>query len=180
MAQRTASPGATRRARRGPGFQAFWRNEAGLTLAEMLLTLAILGIVASAFLFFQSAGVRYFTLDRQQADLEQNLQFGLDTVTRELRQATRVTAWSFPNHVDYQDRNGQSASFYLDAAAGELRQRVVGDATPERVIATGITAVTFVELPGPSPLVLVSLTGQQGDRSRTEGRAVTVRAVRAP
>ena len=148
----------------------------------MLLTLAILGIVASAFLVFQSAGVRFFTLARQQADLEQNLQFGLDTVTRELRQATQVTARSFPTSVTYTDRNDRSASFYLDAAAGELRQQVDGGEPPERVIATGITAVTFREFhgPGPSPLVWVSLTGQQGNLSRTEEGAVAVRAVRAP
>ncbi|MCL5676781.1 MAG: hypothetical protein M1602_02700, partial [Firmicutes bacterium] len=98
---------------------------------------------------------------------------------------------SFPTSVTYTytytdrndpDRNDRSASFYLDAAAGELRQQVDGGEPPERVIATGITAVTFREFhgPGPSPLVWVSLTGQQGNLSRTEEGAVAVRVVRAP
>ena len=155
------------------------RSEAGLTLVETLLTLAILGIVAAAFAYLQSTSLRFFALSRQEADLQQNLQFGLNAVTRELRQAQGVAEVS-SLQISYTDREGGKAFFYLDTARQELHQHVdrdpVPDPVPDRVIAGGITGATFVKIPGPSPLLVVALTGRQGDRSGSVEGLVTVRA----
>lgn len=155
---------------------ALWRSEVGLTLIETLLTLAILGIVAAAFAYLQSNSLKFLSLSRQEADLRQNLQFGLDTITRELRQAQGVTVGASSSRVSYTDRDGREASFYLDTARQELHQRLASDPVPDRVIAGGITGATFLAVPGPSPLLIISLTGSQGDRSGSVEGFVAVRA----
>ena len=162
--------------REAPGAgSGLWRNEAGLTLLETLLTLAILGIVAVAFAYLQSTSLRFFALSRQEADLQQNLQFGLNAVTRELRQAQGVTRVS-SSRVSYTDRDGRETAFYLDTIRQELHQRVATDPVPDRVIAEGITGATFLKMRGLSPLLSISLTGRQGDRSASVEGLVTVRA----
>lgn len=133
-------------------------------------------MVAVAFAYLQSNSLRFLTLSRQEADLVQNLQFGLDTITRELRQAQGVTVGSSLSRVSYTDRDGREASFYLDTRRQELHQQVATAAVPDRVIAEGITGVTFLALPGSSPLLVVSLTGSRGNRSGAVKGFVAVRA----
>lgn len=131
--------------------------------------------MAAAVAYLQSTSLRFFALSRQEADLQQNLQFGLNAVTRELRQAQGVAEVS-SSWIFYTDREGGKAFFYLDTSRQELHQHVDSDPVPDRVIAGGITGATFLKMRGPSSLLFVSLTGRQGDRSGSVEGLVTVRA----
>lgn len=168
MARRVGRP------QRGTGWR-FWHSEAGFTLVEVVLTLAILGVVTAAFAFFQSAGISLYTLGRQQSDLQQTVGFALEFETRELRQAASVAVSPDGSQVSYVDRDGQAASFYLDPPSGELRQEVTGGTPAERVVAAGVRSVSFRLVPGPSPLVAVQLTAVQGGQTETASALVAVR-----
>ncbi len=154
-----------------------WRNEAGLTLVEMLVTVAILVIVTAALSFFQSAGIRMYSRGRQQADLESSLRYALALTTRDLRPALGVppALWG-GSRIDYTDAAGRKAAFYLDSSRQELRQIVTGAAPEDKVVAVGVERATFTVLTGPSPLVIISLTGRRGDLTESVSAAVAVRA----
>ncbi|MHB9143891.1 MAG: hypothetical protein ACYC5Y_00890 [Symbiobacteriia bacterium] len=142
----------------------------------MLVTVAILVLVTAALSFFQSAGIRMYSRGRQQADLESSLRYALALTTRDLRPALDVSAPLQGSRISYTDAEGRKAAFYLDTSRQELRQTVTGATPPDTVVAEGVERATFTVLPGPSPLVLISLTGRRGDRTESVSAAVAVRA----
>lgn len=143
---------------------------------EMLVTLTILIIVTAALSFFQSAGIRMYSRGRQQADLEDSLRYALALTTRELRPAQGVSYALMGSRIRYTDAEGRDASFYLDASRQELRQTVTGATPGDKAIAEGVERASFTVLPGPSPLVVISLTGRRGDLTESVDAAVAVRA----
>ena len=63
------------------------RGQAGMTLVELMVAVAVVGIVASAMLGVLSTGAGLFKDAEQSADIQGNLRFGTDRMHRDLRNA---------------------------------------------------------------------------------------------
>jgi prepilin-type N-terminal cleavage/methylation domain-containing protein len=69
------------------------RSQRGLTLAEMLLALAVGSIVMAALLGFSLYASKCFAAMTNYVDLEQKSQSALDNMTREIRETKMVTGF---------------------------------------------------------------------------------------
>ncbi len=65
----------------------YWRDNSGITLVEILVTLAITGIVSAAIFSVYNTSLKTHTSQTQVADVQQDVRAGLFIMTRELRMA---------------------------------------------------------------------------------------------
>jgi type IV pilus assembly protein PilW len=65
----------------------YWRDNSGITLVEILVTLAITGIVSAAIFSVYNTSLKTHTSQTQVADVQQDIRAGLFFMTRELRMA---------------------------------------------------------------------------------------------
>ncbi len=84
-------------------------SERGLTLVELLLALALTGLMAAAILNFYYCGVRTWQRDVARMDLQQNARAAAEMIDRELRFARWV---NLPR-------------------VGEIRYKLKGDLSPD-------------------------------------------------
>jgi prepilin-type N-terminal cleavage/methylation domain-containing protein len=70
------------------------RQERGLTLVEMLVTMLVMGVVATAVLAVLDTSARVVPKDAERAMAIGEAQTGLNGMVRELRQAYRIVAWT--------------------------------------------------------------------------------------
>jgi type IV pilus assembly protein PilW len=65
----------------------YWRDNSGITLVEIMVTLAITGIVSAAIFSVYNTSLKTHTSQTQVADVQQDVRAGLFIMTRELRMA---------------------------------------------------------------------------------------------
>jgi prepilin-type N-terminal cleavage/methylation domain-containing protein len=70
------------------------RDERGLTLVEMLVTVLVMGLVVTAILSVLDTSARIVPKDTERATAIGEAQSGLNGMVRELRQAYRIVAWT--------------------------------------------------------------------------------------
>jgi len=68
------------------------RNERGFTLAELLVGIAVVGLLMAALFFTLLEGQSAFLFGSQRAEIQQNARQSLAKVVEELRTGTTVTA----------------------------------------------------------------------------------------
>ena len=72
------------------------RNERGFTLTELLVVMAVLGIVLAGVFVIQEQGTRSYLIGASRVEVQQNARTTLELMVRELRSAQSVTAWAAP------------------------------------------------------------------------------------
>jgi type II secretory pathway pseudopilin PulG len=70
------------------------REERGLTLVEMLVTVLLMGLVVTAILGILDTSARIVPKDTERATAIGEAQSGLNRMIRELRQAYRIVGWT--------------------------------------------------------------------------------------
>lgn len=70
--------------------RAWLRNQRGFTLAELLLVVAVLGIVMAGVFAIQQQGQQAYLLGSDRVETQQNARIALDLLTRELRSAQSI------------------------------------------------------------------------------------------
>lgn len=77
------------------------RDERGLTLVEMLVTVLVMGVLVTAILAVLDTSARIAPKDTERATAIGEAQSALNGILRELRQAYRIVAWT-PRSVQMQ------------------------------------------------------------------------------
>ena len=95
------------------------RRRRGVTLVETLIAAAIGVMVAALFATLISSTARSLIALANWHSLDQHNRTAIDTMTRDIRQANRVTAFT-PNSVTLEDADGASLRFRYDPAKREL------------------------------------------------------------
>jgi len=71
-------------------------NERGVTLAELLVVSAVLGIIMLGVLTVQRQGLTAYLVGAARVEVQQNARAGLDTMLNEVRTALAITAVPAP------------------------------------------------------------------------------------
>jgi prepilin-type N-terminal cleavage/methylation domain-containing protein len=97
----------------------FLRNRAGVTLAELLMVVAIIGIIILIVPRLLTQGVRFYLLHNAKIEIQRDARAGLDLVNRFLRQAESSTvvidqATGQPpySRIRFTGIDGQNYKFY--------------------------------------------------------------------
>ncbi|HXT10421.1 MAG TPA: prepilin-type N-terminal cleavage/methylation domain-containing protein [Candidatus Angelobacter sp.] len=102
------------------------RNRA-FTLVEMLVTMAIGLVVGAAIVMLYFCVSRSFLTLDNYADMNQASQLALDKMSKDIRQAKQITAFT-TNSITFSDVNGNPLEFSYDSNARTL-SRISGGTT---------------------------------------------------
>jgi prepilin-type N-terminal cleavage/methylation domain-containing protein len=67
------------------------QNQRGFTLAELLVAVAVIGLVMAGVFVVQRGGLQAYLLGSSRVETQQNARVALDLMTRELRSASSIT-----------------------------------------------------------------------------------------
>ncbi len=151
------------------------RDERGFTVAELLVTIAVMGMVLASIVIFEATGAKLFRMNDTATEAQQNLRMASERMAREIRQGKSGTFSLTPGVYDYSglrfDLPGtptKTVQYRLDATTGEvIRDETVSSVTTSTPIASGVQSLSFV-LSADRSRVTVSLTSQnRNDISQT-------------
>jgi prepilin-type N-terminal cleavage/methylation domain-containing protein len=100
----------------------------GFTLTELLVVVAILGIMLAALVAVQMQGLQAYLIGSHRVEAQQNGRVALELMVRELRSATVVTAIPSATDVTFVDGNGATIRYSLAGAV--INRTTVGVVTP--------------------------------------------------
>jgi prepilin-type N-terminal cleavage/methylation domain-containing protein len=104
------------------------RDQRGFTLTELLIVIAILGMMLAGLVTIQMQGQQAYLIGSHRVEAQQNGRIALELMIRELRSATSVTA--IPNATDmtFVDGNGNTIRYLLSGTV--LNRATTGITTP--------------------------------------------------
>ena len=76
-------------------------NERGFTLAELLVTTAIIGLIMAGIFILQVGGQQAYLFGSNRVETQQNARVALDLMTRELRSSTSITTLASPTDISF-------------------------------------------------------------------------------
>jgi prepilin-type N-terminal cleavage/methylation domain-containing protein len=76
-------------------------NERGFTLAELLVTTAVIGLIMAGILIFLVGGQRAYLFGASRVETQQNARVALDLMTRELRSSTSITSLASATDIGF-------------------------------------------------------------------------------
>lgn len=141
-------PAVNRRCRKNIFLGFHYSEDTGITLIELLVTLAVLGFIISAIYTFYLSGLKSWNRSVDHMEFQQSARIALNKIINELRYATEVEIRSNNNEMIYFRANykGKSTFFRFRLSGGQLlfEQRKDDDTHYSyNVIALGITGLTF-------------------------------------
>ena len=104
------------------------RSNGGFTLVEMMVTFAITVVVATllaAFIYYSS---RSFVTMSHYTEMNQKSQLALDKMSKEIRQANKVTELSATS-IKLENPDGSTFAFTYDAAGRKVSRVANGQST---------------------------------------------------
>lgn len=102
------------------------RDQRGFSLAELLVVVAVFGLMLSGLLFVQMQGQQSYLMGSRRVEAQQNGRVALDLMVRELRSAQSVTAIPSGTDMTFVDGTGATIRYRL---AGNTIDRVTGGVT---------------------------------------------------
>jgi len=154
----------------------------GYTLLEMMLVVAIVGIVASTGAYLLVHLNDFYQLTQANNDIERDARQCLDTMNRYIRQAQDLSITvSTPSNggpysrIDFTTIDGRNMSFYQ---SGDELVQVIGNTTTVMSKHLSYIAFTFPQSDDPT-IVSVSLTmGETIQRGQKKVLELTIEKVR--
>ena len=104
------------------------RDQRGFTLAELLIVIAILGMMLAGIVSVQMQGQQAYLIGAHRVEAQQNGRIALELMVRELRSATSVTAIPSATDMTFVDENGITIRYSLAGAV--INRSTPGDTTP--------------------------------------------------
>jgi prepilin-type N-terminal cleavage/methylation domain-containing protein len=104
------------------------RDQRGFTLGELLIVVAILGIMLAGLLAVQMQGQKTYLIGSHRVEAQQNGRIALEMMTRELRSATAVTLIPSATDMTFVDENGTPIRYWLSGTV--INRGSPGNAAP--------------------------------------------------
>ena len=104
------------------------RDQRGFTLAELLIVIAILGMMLAGIVSVQMQGQQAYLIGAHRVEAQQNGRIALELMVRELRSATSVTAIPSATDMTFVDENGITIRYSLAGAV--INRSTPGITTP--------------------------------------------------
>ncbi len=152
--------------------RAFWKDECGFTIAELLVTIAVMGMVLASIVIFQSTGAKLFQMNETATETQQNLRVATERMAREIRQGSAGT-YSFTAGVftygslqfNLPASPVKTVKYRLDATTNEIiRDETVSGVTTSKPIAAGVKTLQF-DLAADRSRVTITVTSLTRNRT---------------
>jgi prepilin-type N-terminal cleavage/methylation domain-containing protein len=114
------------------------RNEGGFSLAELLVVMAVLGLMLAGLLAVQMQGQYSYLMGSSRVEAQQNGRVALELMVRELRSAQSVTAIPSATDMTFVDENGVTIQYQLSGTT--LNRVSAGTSTP---LIGGVTSLSL-------------------------------------
>ncbi len=92
------------------------RDQRGFTLTELLVVIAVLGMMLAGLVTVQMQGQQAYLIGSHRVEAQQNGRIALELMVRELRSAASVTAISSATDLTFVDENGITIRYWLSGA----------------------------------------------------------------
>lgn len=102
------------------------RDQRGFTLTELLVVVAILGMMLAGLVTVQMQGQQSYLIGSHRVEAQQNGRIALELMIRELRSATSVTLIPSATDMTFVDENGNTIQYSL---SGAVINRTTGGVT---------------------------------------------------
>jgi prepilin-type N-terminal cleavage/methylation domain-containing protein len=102
------------------------RDQRGFSLAELLIVIAILGLMLSGLLAVQMQGQKAYLIGSHRVEAQQNGRVALELMVRELRSAQSVTFIPSATDMTFVDENGSIIQYQL---TGSVLNRIMDGVT---------------------------------------------------
>ena len=116
------------------------RGQHGFTLAELLIVIAVTGFIMAAVLGIYMQGSQSFLIGSARVETQESARTVLDTVVRELRTATAITAVPSATSITFNDQDGVTVQYVL---SGTILNRVAGGVTTPLASGVRSFALTY-------------------------------------
>src|SRR5439155_2925077 len=103
-------------------------DQRGFSLAELLMVVAILGLMLAGLVFVQQQGQQSYLMGAHRVEAQQNARVALDLMVRELRSAQTITAVPSGTDITFVDENGVTIEYQCSGAT--INRITGGVATP--------------------------------------------------
>lgn len=102
------------------------RDQRGFSLAELLIVIALLGLMLTGLLAVQMQGQKAYLIGSHRVEAQQNGRVALELMVRELRSAKSVTLIPSATDITFVDGNGSTIQYQL---TGSVINRITGGVT---------------------------------------------------
>ena len=107
------------------------RDQKGFTLTELLVVMAVLGLVLAGVFAIQQQGTQSYLMGASRVEVQQNARTTLELLVRELRSAQTVTVLGGVSDITFVDQNGVTVRYQrvgttLNRSANGVPAAVVG------------------------------------------------------
>ena len=110
----------------------------GFSLTELLVALAVLGVIMSAVLFVQMRGQEWYAFGSNRVEAQQNARVALDLMSRELRSAQAITTLGGASGITFLNQDSTSVQYQL---SGTSLNRISGGET--RTLIGGVQSLAM-------------------------------------
>ena len=114
------------------------RDQRGFTLAELMVVMALTGLVLAGVFSIQQQGTNSYLMGAGRVEVQQNARVALEQMVRELRSAETVTALGSATDITFVDVTGVVVRYQLTGTTLNRTAAGVGG-----VIIGGVQSLTF-------------------------------------
>lgn len=120
------------------------RDERGFTLAELMITTAVIGLIMAGIFVLQAGGEQAYLFGSNRVETQQNARVALDVITRELRSATSITSLAGATNIAFVWKDEADVTHTIQyALAGTTLNRTFDGATTPLIGGVRTLAMTY-------------------------------------
>jgi type II secretory pathway pseudopilin PulG len=152
---------------------AWWRDERGFTLAQILIACALLGLALAAVAIVVERGVRQASITTYKSEVQQNARVALEMMAREIRESRDALTAATASSITFTDPLGAVITYTIDgtnaltrngvAVIGGLRNLVTQPQLPLFAYRDVNDAVLASPVGTPANVYRVNITIETGD-----------------